>query len=166
MRSALIAATTLLLTACGGGSDTRSTNPSDEAATAQVGAAEAGELPPSIAGLELPLRGRGFAYVPGDPTTSGYLSVPEGDGPFPAVILIHEWSGLVDRVRRASKPTSTGRCAPPDPSRTPKPPGTGGHTRRSSRAGLREAQPPRSRLRCSRRSMRRRRRASRALSPG
>lgn len=30
----------------------------------------------------------------------GYLAVPEGEGPFPALILIHEWNGLVDRVRQ------------------------------------------------------------------
>ena len=28
--------------------------------------------------------------------------MPEGAGPFPAVILIHEWNGLVDRVRRVA----------------------------------------------------------------
>jgi len=31
--------------------------------------------------------------------TSGYLALPEGDGPFPAVILIHEWWGLNDNIR-------------------------------------------------------------------
>lgn len=32
----------------------------------------------------------------------GYLSVPEGDGPFGAVILIHEWNGLVERVKQVA----------------------------------------------------------------
>jgi carboxymethylenebutenolidase len=40
--------------------------------------------------------------VPGDEATVGYLAVPEGDGPFPAVILIHEWNGLVDRIRQVA----------------------------------------------------------------
>ncbi|HSR41246.1 MAG TPA: dienelactone hydrolase family protein, partial [Longimicrobiales bacterium] len=35
-----------------------------------------------------------------DSLTVGYLAVPEGEGPFPGVILIHEWNGLVDRIRQ------------------------------------------------------------------
>lgn len=31
--------------------------------------------------------------------TEGYLAVPEGEGPFPALILIHEWWGLNDNIR-------------------------------------------------------------------
>lgn len=56
-------------------------------------------LPPSIMGRGGPLQGRDVRYVPGDTATTGYLAVPEGAGPFPSVILIHEWNGLVDRVR-------------------------------------------------------------------
>ena len=36
----------------------------------------------------------------GDTTTTGYLAVPAGDGPFPALVIIHEWNGLQDRVRQ------------------------------------------------------------------
>lgn len=32
-------------------------------------------------------------------TASGYLVVPDGEGPFPALILIHEWWGLNDNIR-------------------------------------------------------------------
>lgn len=32
----------------------------------------------------------------------GYLALPEGAGPHPGVILIHEWNGLVDRVRQVA----------------------------------------------------------------
>jgi len=46
--------------------------------------------------------GRQVNYFADDPDTSGYLAVPEGDGPFPAVILIHEWNGVVDRVRQTA----------------------------------------------------------------
>ncbi|NEZ04503.1 dienelactone hydrolase family protein [Wenzhouxiangella sp. XN201] len=46
--------------------------------------------------------GRDIAYFSEDEATRGYLAVPEGDGPFPAVILIHEWNGLVDRIRQTA----------------------------------------------------------------
>lgn len=39
-------------------------------------------------------------YLEGDMATTGYLSVPEGDGPFPSLVIIHEWNGLTDRVRQ------------------------------------------------------------------
>lgn len=42
------------------------------------------------------IRSETVAYYGG---TSGYLAVPEGDGPFPAMILIHEWWGLNDNIR-------------------------------------------------------------------
>lgn len=32
----------------------------------------------------------------------GYLAEPDGEGPYGAVILIHEWNGLVDRVRQVA----------------------------------------------------------------
>ncbi|MCY4143805.1 MAG: dienelactone hydrolase family protein [Gammaproteobacteria bacterium] len=32
----------------------------------------------------------------------GYLAVPEGDGPFGSIILIHEWNGLVTRVKQVA----------------------------------------------------------------
>lgn len=62
----------------------------------------ADELPPAIIGQGGPLQGRDTAYFPDDEATLGYLAVPEGKGPFPAVILIHEWNGLVDRVRQTA----------------------------------------------------------------
>jgi carboxymethylenebutenolidase len=45
------------------------------------------------------LTGETLSYFSDNEAARGYLAVPEGDGPFPAVILIHEWNGLVDRVR-------------------------------------------------------------------
>jgi carboxymethylenebutenolidase len=47
-----------------------------------------------------PLQGEALQYLEEDPTTQGYLSVPSGEGPFPALVLIHEWNGLTDRVRQ------------------------------------------------------------------
>jgi carboxymethylenebutenolidase len=46
--------------------------------------------------------GRHVHYFDANEDTRGYLAVPEGEGPFPAVILIHEWNGLVDRVRQTA----------------------------------------------------------------
>lgn len=57
-------------------------------------------LPDAIVGEAGPPRGRDLRYFEDDTATVGYLSVPEGDGPFPALILVHEWDGLVDRVRQ------------------------------------------------------------------
>ena len=59
-------------------------------------------LPAAILGEAGPPRGENVNYYPADPSSIGYLSVPEGEGPFPAIILIHEWSGLVDRIRQVA----------------------------------------------------------------
>ncbi|MDX1494096.1 MAG: dienelactone hydrolase family protein [Longimicrobiales bacterium] len=61
-----------------------------------------GELPPAIVGNGGALGGVPLQYVPDDTLTTGYLAVPEGDGPFPALVIIHEWNGLVDRVRQVA----------------------------------------------------------------
>src|SRR5579871_2307966 len=43
-------------------------------------------------------------YKSGDETVKGVLYVPEGKGPFPALVAIHEWYGLNDWVKeQASK---------------------------------------------------------------
>lgn len=62
----------------------------------------AGEMPPAILGNGGPLEGIDVSYLPGDSATTGYLAVPEGEGPFPALVIIHEWNGLVDRVREVA----------------------------------------------------------------
>ncbi|MDA1102081.1 MAG: dienelactone hydrolase family protein [Gemmatimonadetes bacterium] len=61
-----------------------------------------GEMPPAIIGNRASLGGAAVRYVTGDAHTIGYLAVPEGDGPFPALVIIHEWNGLVDRVREVA----------------------------------------------------------------
>lgn len=97
----------LLTVACGGadsggdpgadGVDTMGTSP----AQADTGGSLAVDrLPPSIVGEGGEPTGEHVSYYDTDPATRGYLAVPEGAGPFPAVILIHEWDGLVDRVRQ------------------------------------------------------------------
>lgn len=61
-----------------------------------------GELPPAIIGQGGALQGTDVRYLESDPSTVGYLAVPEGEGPFPALVIIHEWNGLVDRVRQVA----------------------------------------------------------------
>jgi carboxymethylenebutenolidase len=61
-----------------------------------------GELPSAIIGEAGPLMGVDLEYVEGDTLSTGYLAVPEGEGPFPALVIIHEWNGLVDRVRQVA----------------------------------------------------------------
>lgn len=68
----------------------------------QMGSADDGGLPAAILGTALAPRGEDVRYVAGDEATRGYLAVPEGEGPFPALVLIHEWNGLVDRVRQVA----------------------------------------------------------------
>ncbi|MFW6093586.1 MAG: dienelactone hydrolase family protein [Pseudomonadota bacterium] len=60
------------------------------------------ELPAAILGEGGAPQGASVAYFDADSDTRGYLAVPEGEGPFPSVILIHEWDGLVDRIRQTA----------------------------------------------------------------
>lgn len=41
---------------------------------------------------------RWLTYLSGEDTVRAYFSVPAGEGPFPGVILIHEWWGLNDWI--------------------------------------------------------------------
>ena len=43
------------------------------------------------------LNGKAVEYTD---QTNGYLAIPEGEGPFPAMIMIHEWWGLNDNIRQ------------------------------------------------------------------
>jgi carboxymethylenebutenolidase len=43
--------------------------------------------------------GKSVSYKSGDETVQGVLYTPAGKGPFPAVIVIHEWWGLNDWVK-------------------------------------------------------------------
>lgn len=48
--------------------------------------------------------GKSVSYKSGDENVQGVLYAPSGNGPFPAVIVIHEWWGLNDWVKeQASK---------------------------------------------------------------
>ncbi len=61
-----------------------------------------GEIPDAIVGKAGAPSGSDLAYFEEDQATRGYLAEPEGPGPRGAVILIHEWNGLVDRVRQVA----------------------------------------------------------------
>ena len=65
---------------------------------------QAGEhsLPDAITGNAGPLTGQNIQYDPSDSQSVGYLAQPSGEGPFPSVILIHEWNGLVQRVKETA----------------------------------------------------------------
>src|SRR5689334_2257427 len=52
------------------------------------------------------------SYKSGDETVQGILYTPQGKGPFPALIVIHEWWGLNDWVNeQASKFADEGYAA-------------------------------------------------------
>ena len=52
------------------------------------------------------------SYKSGDETVQGLLYTPSGNGPFPAIIVIHEWWGLNDWVKeQASKLSDQGYVA-------------------------------------------------------
>lgn len=90
----------LLFGACSGG-DVENDVPAAEARIA-VNPTATGELPAAILGEAPSPQGVGVAYFPEGETTLGYLAVPEGAGPFPSLLLVHEWDGLKDRVRQVA----------------------------------------------------------------
>ena len=56
--------------------------------------------------------GKSVSYKSGDETVTGMLYTPAGKGPFPALIVIHEWWGLNDWVKeQASKFADQGYVA-------------------------------------------------------
>jgi len=58
----------------------------------------------ALAASAFAAEGKKVSYKSGDETVSGVLYTPQGKGPFPAVVVIHEWWGLNDWVKEeASK---------------------------------------------------------------
>ena len=49
------------------------------------------------------LEGKIVSYKSDGETVSGFLVTPEGKGPFPAIVMIHEWWGLNDQVKGEAK---------------------------------------------------------------
>ena len=50
--------------------------------------------------------GKQVSYKSGDETVNGMLYEPGGNGPFPAVVVIHEWWGLNDWVKEQAQKLS------------------------------------------------------------
>lgn len=72
----------------------------EQPAQSESSLAQAQDLPPAIVGNGGALEGSDLQYAENDSLTTGYLAVPAGDGPFPALVIIHEWDGLKDRIRQ------------------------------------------------------------------
>ena len=60
------------------------------------------QVPNAILGKGTAPRGAAISYYAGNPKAVGYLAEPAGPGPHGAVILIHEWNGLVERVKQVA----------------------------------------------------------------
>ena len=100
-----VALALLILASACGPAEEAAPPPADapaEEARVPVQPTAADALPAAIVGEAGDLRGQPLQYVDGDPQTTGYLAVPEGEGPFPALVIIHEWNGLTDRVRQVA----------------------------------------------------------------
>ena len=97
-----LAATTLALAFVACADAPPEAEPAADASAESSAATEsaAAELPSAITGNGGALEGADLRYVGDDTLTTGYLAVPAGDGPFPALVIIHEWNGLQDRVRQ------------------------------------------------------------------
>ena len=101
---------TLAALACGGEArDDRPEGQAEGSASASVDGPRvplartaSDQLPPAIVGQGGDLQGTSVHYFPGEPASMGYLAVPEGAGPFPALVIVHEWNGLSDRVRQVA----------------------------------------------------------------
>lgn len=64
------------------------------ALTAGISAAEASKTVPE---------GETVIYKSDGDKISGFLVKPDGEGPFPAIVVIHEWWGLNDQIKKQAK---------------------------------------------------------------
>lgn len=102
-RNTLLPFVAVAFLACGGAAgDGASTADAPEGPRVAMAPTAQGEMPPAIIGEAGALQGTDVAYFEANPAARGYLAVPEGPGPFPALIIVHEWNGLVDRVREVA----------------------------------------------------------------
>jgi carboxymethylenebutenolidase len=72
------------------------------AAPIELAPTAADAVPAAILGKGVAPRGTAVSYFAADPKSMGYLAVPAGAGKHGAVILIHEWDGLGERVRQVA----------------------------------------------------------------
>ncbi len=59
-------------------------------------------VPQAILGKGAPPQGKDLKYYSENPRTVGYLAEPTGNSSRGAVILVHEWGGLVGRIRQTA----------------------------------------------------------------
>jgi carboxymethylenebutenolidase len=57
----------------------------------------------ALSASAIAIDGKSVSYKSGDETVSGILYTPPGSGPFPALIVIHEWWGLNDWVKQQAE---------------------------------------------------------------
>ncbi len=100
VRPEVICAAALLLSACA--PSERDGEGGQERAGIAIQPTSPGTLPDAVLGTAPAPQGTPVQYFSEDSAAQGYLAVPEGDGPFPALVLIHEWNGLVDRIRQVA----------------------------------------------------------------
>jgi carboxymethylenebutenolidase len=66
----------------------------------------------ALAAASFAASGKEVSYKSGDETVQGILYTPAGSGPFPGIVVIHEWWGLNDWVKeQASKLADQGYAA-------------------------------------------------------
>src|SRR5215470_15068428 len=53
----------------------------------------------ALASIAFAADSKTVSYKSGDETVQGVLYAPSGNGPFPAIIVVHEWWGLNDWVK-------------------------------------------------------------------
>jgi carboxymethylenebutenolidase len=95
---------TLATLACGGPAqdDAPAASAAPDGPRVALAPTAADQLPPAIIGQGGELQGTSVQYLPSDASAVGYLAVPAGAGPFPALVIVHEWNGLTDRVRQVA----------------------------------------------------------------
>lgn len=98
--SLCLAFSTSLAMACSGGEAAREGEATPAEPRIAMAPTAGDQLPAAILGEASAPGGMDVKYLEGDAATTGYLALPEGAGPFPAVLLIHEWNGVVDRIRQ------------------------------------------------------------------
>jgi len=59
-----------------------------------------------LAGASGEVLGTWVTYKSGDDTVKAFLTIPEGKGPFPGLIVIHEWWGLNEWIQKTAKELS------------------------------------------------------------
>jgi carboxymethylenebutenolidase len=102
-RTALLVALSVAVGACAQRANETGADDAEPSAgppSAELSSAASDSLPAAILGTAPAPRGEAIHYYDADSAATGYLVTPADAGPHPAVILIHEWDGLNDRIRQ------------------------------------------------------------------